>query len=167
MTPTPIRFAADTIIRSGHMRMFTPSSAISGGECYQHDVEFFRQHPQRSMFIRESGANEFENGFDAALQLRLMQVYLELPKLWVLGIGDESLYFTIPVYRGAHFFPVRICRGLMIADVFSDRATRILLAEMDSRGGADSEAFDKWRKKFEEAITLQSPKALKSSEAIN
>ena len=164
---TPIRWAADTIIRSGHMRMFTPSSAINAGEFYQHDTEFFRENPQRSMFVREAGANEFENGFEWALELKLMQVYLELPKLWVLVFGDESLYFTVPVYRGSHFFPVKTFRSLMIADIFSDRAVRIVLAEMDSRGGIDSEAFDRWRKKFEQAVVLHSNKLLNSSEAIN
>ena len=117
--------------------------------------------------IREAGANEFENGFDAALQLRLMQVYSELPKLWVLVFGDETLYFTMPVYRGSHFFPVKSCRGLMIVDVSNDRGTRILLAEMDSRGGIDSDAFDKWRKKFHEALASHSHKSLKSAEVIN
>jgi len=149
------------------MRMFTPSSAINAGEFYQHDVEFFRKHPQRSMFIREAGAGEFENGFDAALRLKLMQVYSELPKLWVLVFGDEALYFTVPVYRGRHFFPVKPCSGLMIADVSNDPATRIILAEMDSRCGVDSDAFEKWRNKFQDAISLHSHKSLNSAEAIN
>ncbi len=164
---TPIRWAADTVFRSGHMRMFTPSSAIDAGEFYQHDTEFFRNNPQRSMFVREAGTNEFENGFEWALKLKLTQIYLELPKLWVLVIGDESLYFTVPVYRGKQFFKVSTCRSLMIADVSNDRGTRIVLAEMDSRGGVDSEAFEKWRSKFEQAISLHSQTALNSGEVIN
>jgi hypothetical protein len=164
---TPIRWAADTIIRSGHMRMFTPSSAINAGEFYQHDVEFFRKNTQRSMLIREAGANEFENGLEWALELKLMHVYSELPKLWVLVFGDESLYFTVPVYRGRHFFPVKTFHSLMIADIPSDRAVRIVLAEMDSRGGIDSDAFDKWCKKFHEGVALHSQKSLKPTGAIN
>ena len=118
------------------------------------------------MFIRETGANEFENGFDAALQLKLMEVYSGLPKLWILVFGDESLYFTVPVYRGAHFFPVKTCHGLMTADVSNDRSTRILLAEMDSRVALMA------RRSINGAIDFMKPsyctqKSLKSNEAIN
>jgi len=158
----PIRWAADTIIRSGHMRMFTPSSAIDAGEFYQHDIEFFSKHPKRTMFIREVGAKEFENGFEWSLKLNLQQAYSGLPKLWSLVFGDETLYFTVPVYRGSQFFPVTMCRSLMVANVSSDRATRILLAEMDSRGGIDSEAFEQWRKMFQEAAAFHSQGSLKS-----
>lgn len=164
----PIRWAADTIIRSGHMRMYTPSSAASGAETYQSDIEFFLTNKvQRSMFIREAGPSEFENGFDMALKLKLAHVYMELPKLWVLAFGDESLYFSVPVYRGKQFFPVKTIRGLMLADTSSDRATRILLAEMDARGGIESEAFEKWKTKWLSAVAQHNDKALKATEAVN
>lgn len=165
---TPIRWAADTIIRSGHMRMYTPSSASSGAETYHADTEFFLSHKgQRLMFIREAGPGEFENGFDMALKLNLAHVYMELPKLWVWVVGDESLYFSVPVYRGKQFFPVTATRGLMIANTASDRATRILLAEMDHRGGIDSEAFENWKTKWLSAVAQHNDKALKPTEAVN
>lgn len=163
----PIRFAADTIIRSGHMRMYTASSAIHDLEVYRVDTEFFTKNKVSSMFIRESGPNEFENGFDAARAMNLAHIYLQIPKLWVLVFGDESLYFSVPVYRGKQFFGVKMNRGLMLADTTSDRAARILLAEMESRGGIESAAFEAWRAKWVEAIAGQNQKALKSSEAIH
>lgn len=162
-----IRFAVDTIIRSGHMRMYTASSAVHDLEVCRVDAEYFAKNKACSMFIREAGANEFENGFDAARAMGLTHLYIQMPKLWVLVFGDESLYFSVPVYRGKHFFPVKMNRGTMVADTVSDRATRILLAEMESRGGIDSEAFETWRAKWIEATVQHSQKAFKSSEAIH
>jgi hypothetical protein len=161
----PIRFAADTIIRSGHMRMYTASSAVHDLEVCRIDIEVFAKGC--SMFIREAGPNEFENGFDAARAMNLTHVYLQIPKLWVLVFGDESLYFSVPVYRGKQFFPVKMNRGAMVADVANDRATRILLAEMESRGGIESEAFEDWRAKWLEATAQHSQKALTPSKVIH
>lgn len=163
----PIRFAADTIIRSGHMRMYTASSAAHDLEVCRVDADMFTKHKACSMFIREVGPNEFENGYEAARAMNLTHLYIQMPKLWVLVLGDESLYFSAPVYRGKQFFPVKVHRGLMIADTASDRATRVLLAEMESRGGIESEAFEQWRAKWLDAIAQRNQKALKPSEAIH
>jgi hypothetical protein len=149
------------------MRMYTPSSAATVGETYKADTEFFLKNKERSMFIREVAPNEFENGLDMALQLNLARVYMGIPKLWVLVFGDETLYFSVPVYRGEKFFQVKSHRGLMLAETLSDRATRILLAEMDARGGIEGEAFEIWKAKFLQAVAEHNQKELKPSEAIN
>lgn len=162
----PVRFAADTIIRSGHMRMYTPSSSAHNLDIYRVDTEVFTKN-KCSMFIRECGPSEFENGFDAARAVNLMPIYIQMPKLWVLVLGDDSLHFTVPVYRGKAFFAVKRYRNFMVADTSSDRATRILLAEMESRGGIDGEAFESWRTKWIEALEQHNQKALKPSEAIH
>src|SRR5690348_7459688 len=89
---TFVRWAADTITRSGHLRVFTPSSAIEDrNNTYQVDTEFFLKNKACSIFIREAGVDEFENGFDAALAMNLMHVYQHLPKLWILVLGNETL----------------------------------------------------------------------------
>lgn len=159
-----IRFAADTIIRSGHMRMYTPSSTVGGLEVCRVDTEFFLKNKTCSMFIREAGSNEFDNGYDVALRLKLAYIYNDLPKLWVFVFGDEALYFSTPVYRGKAFFPVKANRGFILADTVNDRATRILLAEMDARGGIESEPFESWRTKWLEAIAQHNQKAFKPSD---
>lgn len=148
-----VRWSADTITRSGHLREYKPSSAAE--ECsniYKLDIEHFLKHKNSCMFIREAAPNEFENGFDLAMKINLIELYQKRPKLWVFCFGDETQHFSTPVYAGWHFFGVRTCRGLMFADTVNDRATRLLLSEMNDRGGLDSEAAFSWRQKWIKAI---------------
>lgn len=155
-----VRIAADNVVSSGHLRIYTPSSASEYPEICNGDFEFFRKNKGRHMFIRESRHGEFDCGFELLFGLHLNQAALTMPTLWALVNGDDSLYFSIPVYRGQAFFHTKNSLSTTIADVDSDQATRFLVAEMYGRGGVESESFEKWKADALKAIADHNLKQL-------
>jgi hypothetical protein len=99
------------------------SAAKNHASTYAGDIEFFRSHSGRRMYIREAAIGEWDT------DITNLGDWLQVPRLHVLVAQITVGTHTVtPVYRGKAFFP---------PDVQTDAEVGVIVIEMSRRGGFD------------------------------